>query len=431
MPYTPYTMMAIWLAAAMLVPLPEEFSVAEQQYGVESVPQTCAITGGFQTKQETDSAMIGIGCQCGKSTTGEHPIILPGSFALPAFTNRATVFLSGWDFEYPGTDHKVAHIEARIDNVSLAPPHDLIWTATGILRDTNFDDAFRWCYYYTVLAWDDSELTIQPLADKPTSNHILHDFHFDTATVVLPSYSRVPNLLDARSAAVLPRGFGFAWGDKEPNIHADLPDNNLLQLAYNLTPRELFIRPEAYGALPAPQLSEPVNMIEADHISWESHGILKDDERERDYFFREVSSVLNSPEDELGRPGDVRVTQPPFTRVTKPPFTTILPHEDAEGVLISCLHSSTTFFREEHEIANVAFEHAVPVLTGWNLHFDCSDEHVQRIGVWLADWEYKSPPPGSRDGRLRYTVEAVLRDKDADPGGYFFHKVDVLGIGLR
>ena len=36
--------------------------------------------------------------------------------------------------------------------------------------------------------------------------------------------------------------------------------------------------PKGYGALPDPPLSEPVEQVDAGIISWQSHGILKDDE---------------------------------------------------------------------------------------------------------------------------------------------------------
>jgi hypothetical protein len=416
MPSSFNTLMAICLPA-MLV-LSGGSSAAQQQSFIPGVPAspTCTINGtqkGEVTIFETGAAKVVTGCDCGRSVAAKTPIILDGSFVTPAFANRATVFLSGWKFDYLGTDHKVAQIETHIDNIRLQA-QKLTWKATGILRDKNFDDAFDWCYYYTALAWDDTQLAIRVNdGDEFNSNHILHDDRA-TAMVWLPSYSRVSGLTDARFAAVLPRGFGFSWGTKDPNANpsANLPDNNLLQLAYNLTHRELFVqRPMKYGALPDPP--ELVSQVDASIISWHTHGIFKDNQRARQYRFMEVFSVLSGD--------DVRVTQPPFT---------ILPIEDDEDWFSSCQTTvNSGVVQQQHEIARLPYDFAIPMLTGWDLSFECDDEHVQEIGVWLSDFKYDKPPT-STVGTLRYTVSSTLKDENNDPNFFFRHKVDVLGLRL-
>jgi hypothetical protein len=224
---------------------------------------------------------------------------------------------------------------------------------------------------------------------------------------VLDSYSRAS---DPRHAAVLPRGFSFAWSDVDPAAH---PDHNLLQLAYGLEHRAMFVRPKGYGALPDPPLSEPVDQVDTGFFSWQSHGILKDNEVRRDYHFMEVFSVASLD--------DVSGVEPPFT---------ILPVEE-RGFFGACLGSghigeeSQTF-----EIASVPFELAIPLLTGWDLNYGCyseGDHFVQQIGVWLSDMQYQQPQAG-QPGRLKYTVTSILRDADPNRGYDFNHKVDVLGI---
>jgi hypothetical protein len=238
MPSSFRTLMAICLAPVLA--LPGEPSAAQQPSIIPGVPPspTCTVSGAEKTEVtifETGAAKVVTGCDCGRRA-GKRPITLEGSFVLPAFANRATVFLSGWKFDYLGNDRKVAQIETHIDNIRLQA-QKLRWEATGILRDKNFDDTFDWCYYYTALAWDDTQLAIRVNdGDEFTSNHTIQTRGEGTAMVVLPSFSQVSGLTDARFAAVLPRGFGFSWGTKNPNANpsANLPDKNLLQLAYNL-----------------------------------------------------------------------------------------------------------------------------------------------------------------------------------------------------
>jgi hypothetical protein len=417
MPSSSHTLIAICLAAAVLVVL-GEFSAAQQQSIIPGTPgpPTCTVSGAEKTEAtifETGAAKVVTGCDCGRRVAGKTPITLEGTFVLPAFANRATVFLSGWKFDYLGTDHKVAQIETHIDNIRLQA-QKLRWTATGILRDKNFDDTFDWCYYYTALAWDDTQLAIRVNdGDELTSNHTIHTHGEGTAMAVLPSFSQVSGLTDARFAAVLPRGFGFSWGTLDPHDPpgSTLPNNNLLQLAYNLTHRELFVYPKGYGALPNPNV--PESQVDASIISWETHGIFKDNRLARIYRFMEVFSVLSGD--------DVRVTQPPFT---------ILPIEDQSGVFSGCISTTGSgVVNEKHEIANIPYDYAIPMLTGWNLSFECDDQHVSGIGAWLSDFSYEKPP-ASTAGRLRYTVSSILHDRDNDPGFSLGHKVDILGLRL-
>ena len=39
--------------------------------------------------------------------------------------------------------------------------HLLEWQAFGVIRDGGFDDPFRWCYRFTVLAWDGDSYAAQ------------------------------------------------------------------------------------------------------------------------------------------------------------------------------------------------------------------------------------------------------------------------------
>jgi hypothetical protein len=71
----PKTMMAIWLAAAVLV-LPQELSAAQPSL-------SCKYQNGEVTIFETGAAKAKTGCNCGASL-GKESITLRGSSPLPA-----------------------------------------------------------------------------------------------------------------------------------------------------------------------------------------------------------------------------------------------------------------------------------------------------------------------------------------------------------
>ena len=76
------------------------------------------------------------------------------------------------------------------------------------------------------------------------------------------------------------------------------------------------------------------------------------------------------------------------------------------------------------------FRTAVPVLAGWDIGYECRDDDVQELGVWIEGFEYeRSPFPHDPTGTLRYRISRVLRDKSDSEQHRFEHSVDILGIG--
>ena len=74
----------------------------------------------------------------------------------------------------------------------------------------------------------------------------------------------------------------------------------------------------------------------------------------------------------------------------------------------------------------VPYEYAIPVLTGWDMQYGCTDHHVERIGVYLVEFEYVKDP-NAPTGTLNYTIFSTLRD-DSDNGHDADYKVSVLGF---
>jgi hypothetical protein len=83
----------------------------------------------------------------------------------------------------------------------------------------------------------------------------------------------------------------------------------------------------------------------------------------------------------------------------------------------------------QYSVQHVPFDYAVPVLTGWQLEYPCSDHHVKTIGVWLKGFSYVKAP-GATTGTLFYTIESTLADAAlrGTNGGEAQHKISVLGL---
>ena len=83
----------------------------------------------------------------------------------------------------------------------------------------------------------------------------------------------------------------------------------------------------------------------------------------------------------------------------------------------------------------VPFDLAIPVLTGWDLSYICSDQNVEEIGTWIESFNYEPnqgevrTTAGMRpSGYLRYTIRSLLRDEDRNDSNRFRHRVSILGF---
>jgi hypothetical protein len=329
------------------------------------------------------------------------------SLGLPDYATQATLFLRGWNLKYLGGDHHAKGLASIIYNLRVEN-QALMWDAYGTLHDGNSDDPFEWCYYWTAVAWNGE--VIDAVVDHDdggdlqkktnvTSSSLVEDN--ETALVILPSYIHNPVAFRGKQAVViLPRGFQMDWRND---------DHHLLQLAYNLDHNEPFIENgKQYGRLPDPPLPDTASSIDSGFVSWETHGILKDNRAKRDYAFVEHFSALA---------GDaVGMIQSPFS---------IRPKEDA-GLFEGCITTPSGLKTEEYVIRNVPFDYAIPVLAGWELDYGCEDHHIREIGIRLHDMEYDKPL-GASTGTLRYQLSSILTD-DSGNGHTFRHKVHILGL---
>lgn len=383
------------------IPFPDDVPII----GLDSSEQTLIL-------EDPGAIAVFHGSGCAELTEPSernHLIRVQDSIGIPEYATDATVFLNGWQLRYLEGDHEVRYLGTAISNIELSDGV-LQWEAGGTLADHNADDGFSWCYHYTVLAWND--VLIDALVDhgagwKEDNFFINYDNDHETALKVSPGYIQNAYFADftgGETIAVLPRGFGFAWKGKG--------DHHLLQAAYNLDYSETFIEygkkyyPADPTRVPAqPALPSAASYVDSGFVSWETKTIFKDNSLRRDYSSGEVVSALG------GR--DVGIIQPPYS---------ILPKEDR----LRCVGRGG-IRTKEYVIENVPFEYAVPVLTGWDLAYGCSDQHVAEIGTWISDFKYEMHP-NKTTGTLRYTISSILHDEDNLPFHRFDHRVSVLGF---
>lgn len=388
----------------------------------ESIPLSPVVDSAEQKIfEEPGNIVIHHGFACAESDEPDKQKVLrvEQSRTIATTMDRATIFLNGWQFKYLNGDHKVLGLGTGIFNIRREG-NVLKWHAFGSIGDDNFDDPYRWCYRYTLVAWNRSVYAAGPdhrdthAFQGENAAHSKSDFagleiaeRWETALSFHPNYiaTTATGYYLPTNAAILPRGFGFIWwpGDK-------LVDHNLLQLAYNLDYNEQFIadgkryvgdRVFDVGG------TDTVDQVATTRYSWETKTIFKDNDLKRDYITGEIVSVVAGP--------GVRVVQPPFT---------IVPVEDKSN----CIPAAGSTPASESRTSNhVSFDVAVPVLTGWDLAYPCNDQHVEEIGTWIEGFKYTGPTR-STGGVLEHTLRSVLHDKDKGDGHRFRHRVSILGF---
>jgi hypothetical protein len=367
--------------------------------------------------------------QCGETNVSgtEPPILLPGAFRLPDFATDATVFQNGWQLNYLGDAHKITGVLAAIQNIRRRE-RELLWDSVGVLRDQNFDNAYRFCSVYTVLAWHDDTVRMDvnhsDSDDFPTfrADGRVENEQGDGSALthlhLFRGHPATPVTLPQPTAAVLPRGFQFFFNSEDlgcfdpagdPFVSPNCKDDNdILQIAFH--------KDHAEGFLPwdAPDNATGLSRVDTQVVGWSTYGIIKDNDDRRDYGFAVAASTLGGP--------DVGVIEPPFA---------IRPRDNARTLSPSqCVSSGQGVVTTEVVIENVPFRTAVPVLAGWDIRYVCQDDDVKEVGVWIDSFDYRLDPlPHNSVGTLRYRISRVLRDKSDSEQHRFDHSVDILGIG--
>ncbi|HTP26631.1 MAG TPA: hypothetical protein VMK12_13385, partial [Anaeromyxobacteraceae bacterium] len=200
-------------------------------------------------------------------------------------------------------------------------------------------------------------------------------------------------------------------------------DHHVMQMAYDLSANALYAQgatmtqpqtvPQFYniksGLVKAPVPDAPADTA-AGFVSWSPRTIFKDASDRRDFAFGEIVSGMGG--------ADVGLIQPAYS---------ILPSNAGflGGAFCSPIGKGG-FVTEGFTIENIPYQYAVPMLTGWDLEYLCTDHHVREAGVVIQDWDYQ-PPANGVGGKLRYSLMSVLVDDSNSVFGHS-HKVSVLGF---
>lgn len=330
------------------------------------------------------------GASCASANRGEsldnagirvYGIGVEDSISFPTGFDQGTVFLNGWRLRYRDGDHQVFALSSAIVDIEK---HDdeLRWKAGGILSDKNGDDAFDWCYHYTVMFWRSDALAarlglkIRADIDDSDDDADLTFLSFDPEHD-LSSYRSVRNFapepLPNRSAALLPRGFGVMW----ENLHTSGRgvDHPLLQFSMKYGDTRLIHREDGVSTL-----------------FWDHESVFRDKNTNDDYDAAEVVSILHG--------SGVGYIQPELEIFDSPELGQPTGTRD--------------IFSDTVVVENVPFDHAVPVLTGWDMGDNEKEINIKDIGAWIESFEYERAQ-GADTGTLIYTVKSVFLDK----GGRF------------
>ena len=312
--------------------------------------------------------------------------------------DAGTIILNGWDVQYTNGDHHVLGLGTAIFNMTsavTANQFELRWEAGGVLSDNDGNDGYKWCYRYTLVFWrrgvfnavvppqDDVSTTFVAGFDGMALKNIDGKF-------TEPAYG---------PRAVLPRGFGLVWGE----------DHHVLQVGFDLG------TPPVGGT----------TVTAGNEITWASQTILKDNSTYHGYNGAELVTILSGQSVEMWQPRTVlHLTGIPTNWVSEPTQLNLQPAQPG-GVGCQPVGFSEEYL-EFYSVENVPYDYAIPVLTGWNLQYGCTDHHVERIGAYLVEFDYVKEP-NANTGTLNYTIFSTLRD-DSDNGHSAKYKVSILGL---
>jgi len=335
------------------------------------------------------------GRQCTEQAHGKESASMLITHDMPAYVNNGTVILNGWDLRYLNDDHQVRSLRVDIIHSKLVTggggPPTLVFEVEGEIGDQNRDDAYEFCVYYTGLGYNSASIDAHIEGDYNGID--AQTLQVDSAGPIatLESLWRDGTLKGSDSVAVIPRGFDFQYDNEfecelrfPPCRWEDPTDHHLRQIAYSLFQT---------GASPNPD----------NNPHWITQTIFKDDGINT-HWVKSRAALIG------GNSIELRANILPLNpRAGK----TNVCRNGADGVV----HTST--FR----IDDLPYDYAVPMLTGWNLDYECSDQNVQRAGIWIHDIHFDS-----NAGVLAYKLSFILRDKDGAPGFNASHRVSVLGI---
>ncbi len=335
------------------------------------------------------------GSECIQRDKGPESATMLLFVDMPNYVDSGTVILNGWDLRYLHSDHEVRSLRADITHSKLVTGGGgapiLVFEVEGELSDQNWDDAYEFCVYYTGIGYNAELFDARVEGDYSGIDTWALQTDDEGAVSTLESIWTEGTLRGSDSVAVIPRGFNFQFDNEfecefrfPPCQWEDPSDHHIRQVAYSLF---------QIGATPNPD----------GNAHWVTQTIFKDNST-RTHWIKTRAALIGGSSVKL--------------------HTDLLALNPLSGKANICRNGTEGMVRTETvRIDDLPYDYAVPMLTGWDLNYECGNQHVQRAGIWIHDIHF-DPTANS----LEYQVSSILRDKDGAPGFNAAHRVTVLGL---
>ncbi|MBX3639643.1 MAG: hypothetical protein KF888_03890 [Nitrosomonas sp.] len=334
------------------------------------------------------------GSQCTERDRGPEPATMLITVDMPSYVNQGTAILNGWDLRYLNRNHKVRTLRADITHSKLVASTGsttLVFEVAGEISDQNWDDAYEFCVHYTGFGFNTARIDARIEGDYNGIDAWALQTAAKGPVTTLESTWRDGLLKSSDSVVIIPRGFDFQFDNAfecewrfPPCRWADPSDHHLRQVAYSLY---------QIGASPNPD-GKP---------HWATQTLFKDNNT-RSHWVKTRTALIG---------GNSVKLRADFLALNPRSGKTNVCRNGAEGIV------RTQTFR----IHDLPYDYAIPMLTGWDLNYECDDQHVQRAGIWIHDIRFD---PGSNG--LEYKVSSILRNRNGAPGFNTVHRVSVLGL---
>ncbi|MGV8711567.1 MAG: hypothetical protein ACWA6R_03365 [Nitrosomonas sp.] len=334
------------------------------------------------------------GTKCVQRDSGAEAATVVAWIEMPHYVDNGSIVLNGWDLRYLHQEREVNSMRADITHSKLvrnAGSAMLMFEIQGKLDDQNGKEPFEFCVFYTAFGYSSTWFDATMESDYNGIEAAVLQKKNQGAVTTLENTGNKGTLKRHDAMAILPRGFEFRYGDAfecefrlSPCKWGDRIDTPLLQAAYSLS--QTGVSPSQDGS-----------------PHWVTQTIFKDNGMQTHWVKTRAAVIRGS---------SIKV---------RPDFLVLNPRSSNAG---NCRKNSDGVVRTQtFRIEELPYDYAVPLLTGWDLSYECGQQRVQRAGIWIHDVRFD---PISQS--MEYKVSSILRDLDGSPSFNAGHRVTVLGL---
>lgn len=351
-------------------------------------------TSGKTVLEDVGKFILIEGSKCMQRENGAEAATILQWVEMPGYVDNGTVVLNGWDLRYLQSEREVNSMRADITHSKLVKNTGsamLMFEVQGKLDDQNRKDAYEFCVFYSAFGYHSAWFDATVESDYNGIDASILQNKNQGAVATLENTGNKGTLKGNDTIAIMPRGFDFQFDDIfecewrfPPCKWTDRADYRLLQAAYSLSQT---------GTSPNPDGSP----------HWVAQTIFKDNA---------IRTHRVKTRTALIRGSSVKL---------RPDFLALNPRSANTG---DCRKNSDGIVRTQtFRINDLPYDYAVPMLTGWDLSYECGNQQVQRAGIWIHDIRFD---PGS--STMEYKVSSILRDQDGAPSFNAAHRITVLGL---